>query len=359
MSTNDLWKNWSNLQPLERIRNNLFFLLASSIGIFLTLNCSSKLEPFRQTQLKMGTYVSISIFDKNVSQEKMLSGIVSAFKAIDEIEQVASRHLKSSELNKLNQDAGYKWFTPSTELFHIIHSGLTIANICEGNFDPTIAPILDLWQFNTEKPQKPTDEEINVVCPRINFTKIQIDSNKIRFVNQETAIDLGGIAKGSAIDAATEALKSNGFCDFMVDAGGDLAIHSSELTKGNIRVWIRHPRKMELLFGYFFLNNGFVATSGDYEQYFIEDSERYHHILNPKSGYPDSDVMSVTVVAESAESADAFATGIFVMGWEKGIKFAKIHPELQVVILKAEKDKIKYWASESLFEKLQIVDDSL
>jgi len=341
-----------------RIRNILFSLL-TFIGFFLSLDCSSKLEPFRQTQLKMGTYVSISIFDKNISKEKMLSGTASAFKAIDEIEHVSSRHLKSSELNLLNQNAANNWFTTSTKLFEIIKSGLTIANICDGNFDPTITPILDLWQFGTDNPRRVTNEEISEILPQVDFTDIKINSNKIRFSNPNVSLDLGGIAKGSAIDAATKDLRKNGFHDFMIDAGGDLAVQSSELTKGNIRIWIRHPRKMELLFGYFFLDNGFVATSGDYEQYFIEHEKRYHHIINPKSGFPDSDVSSVTVVTETAELADGYATGIFVMGWEKGIKFVKTHPELQVIILKVGNDKIKYWASESLMEKLQIVDDSL
>ena len=307
----------------------------------------------------MGTYVSISIFDKNISKEKISSGVTSAFKAIDKIEQVSSRHLQSSELNLLNKNAGKNWVIPSRELFKIIQTSVKVATVCEGNFDPTIAPILDLWQFGSDNPQKPTNKELNSILPQVDFNKIQIDSNKIWFSNPNVSLDLGGIAKGSDIDAATNDLRKNGFQDFMIDAGGDLAVHSSELTKGNIRIWIRHPRKMEVLFGYFFLDEGFVATSGDYEQYFIEDEQRYHHIINPKSGYPDSDVISVTVVAESAELADGFATGILVMGWENGIEFAKKHQELQVIILRTENDKIKYWASESLLEKLQIVDDSL
>ena len=342
-----------------RIKNFLFPLLLFSTGLFAVLDCSKKLEPFRQTQLKMGTYVSISIFDKNISKEKISSSVASAFRAIDQIEQISSRHLKSSELNLLNKNAGEDWFTPSNELFKIIQTGMKIAITCEGNFDPTITPVLDLWQFGSDNPRKPKNKQINRILPEIDFNKIQIDSKKILFSNPKISLDLGGIAKGSAIDAAANDLMKNGFQDFMIDAGGDLAVHSSELTKGNIRIWIRHPRKMELLFGFFFLDKGFVATSGDYEQYFIEDEKRYHHIINPKSGYPDSDIVSVTVVAESAELADGFATGIFVMGLDKGIKFAQKHPELQVVILKAGNDKIKYWASESLLEKLQIVDDSL
>jgi FAD:protein FMN transferase len=342
-----------------RIRNFSFSLLILFVGLFAVLDCNKKLEPFRQTQLKMGTYVSISIFDKNISKEKISSGVASAFRAIDNIEQVSSRHLVASELNLLNKNASKNWFSPSKELFKIIQSGVEIATICEGNFDPTITPILELWQFGSDNPRKPTNEEIKKVLTQVDFNKIQIDSDKIRFLNPKVSLDLGGIAKGSAIDAATNDLIENGFQDFMIDAGGDLAVQSSELTKGNIRVWIRHPRKMELLFGYFFLDDGFVATSGDYEQYFIEDEKRYHHIINPKSGYPDSDIVSVTVVAESAELADGFATGILVMGWDKGIEFVKKHPKLQVVILKIGNDRIKSWASESLLEKLQIVDDSL
>jgi thiamine biosynthesis lipoprotein len=216
-----------------------------------------------------------------------------------------------------------------------------------------------LWKFGETQPQKPEVIEIKNRLSLVNYQNVQLETSQIKFSQKNMAIDLGGIAKGTAIDAAVDQLKNAEMKDFMIDAGGDLAIHSSKLTQGKIRVWIRHPRKPEILFGYFYLNNGFVATSGDYEQYFQENGQRFHHIINPKTGFPDSDLISVTVIAKTAELADAYSTGIFVMGRENGIRFVKNHPEIEAVLLSKGKEKINYWASESIMEKIHIVDDSI
>lgn len=325
----------------------------------LSFNCGKKTEPFHRTQLKMGTYVSVSIYDQNMSQDKLSKAVSEVFKTIDDIESVTSRHLSSSELNKINNAEKDKWLVVDTLLHGVISSGLKVSEKTGGLFDPTIAPILDLWNFNNDSPQKPEIGEINKKLSLVDYKYVKLESGRIKFLRSGMAIDLGGIAKGTAIDAAVNVLKKAGFSDFLVDAGGDLAINSSELTEGKIRIWIRHPRKMESFFGYLFLNEGCVATSGDYEQYFEQNGQRYFHLINPDTGFPDSDLVSVTVVANSAELADAYSTGIFIMGWEKGIKFAKTHSELGVIILAKGSNKIKYWISNSLMEKIQIVDDSL
>ncbi len=359
MFTNGLWKIWLNLPRFVQIKNCHLLCLFLIFCIISVLGCGQKIQPVRQTQLKMGTYVSISIYTRNGAAGDLSGAFRAAFQAIDEVEATASRHLNSSRLTELNQHGATEEMPVDPLLFGVIRNSLNVAAQTDGAFDPTIAPMLDLWGFGKEKPHKPPQNEISALLPRINFRDVLIDSPAVRFAQPGMAIDLGGIAKGTAIDAAARALRKTGVKDFMVDAGGDLAIHSSELTRGKIRIWIRHPRKMDALFGYFFLDSGYVATSGDYEQFFEENGKRYCHILNPKTGYPDSDVLSVTVLAKTAELSDAYATAIFVMGGEKGIAFARQHPELQVVILFRGDGKINYWASDTLLKKIGIVDDSL
>lgn len=359
MFTNDLWKIWFNLRRFVQIKNCHLLCLSLIFCTISVLGCGYKIRPVRQTQLKMGTYVSISIYTRNGVAGELSGTFKAAFKAIDEVEAVTSRHLTSSKLTELNHRGGADKLSVDPLLFNVVRSGVNVAAQTDGAFDPTIAPLLDLWGFGKNKPYKPSHNEISVLLPRINFKNVLLDSPAVRFAQPGMAIDLGGIAKGTAIDAAARELRKNGVKDFMIDAGGDLAIHSSALTRGKIRIWIRHPRKMDSLFGYFFLDSGYVATSGDYEQFFEQNGKRYCHIINPKTGYPDSDVMSVTVLAKTAELSDAYATAIFVMGREKGIAFAKRHPELQVVILFGGDGKINYWVSESLLKKIEIVDDSI
>ncbi len=307
----------------------------------------------------MGTFVSISVYDKDVPQKEKEWAIKRAFAVIDSVDTLASRQRPNSELSRINRVAAERPVEISPLLFHIVRLGLRVARQTDGVFDPTVAPLLDLWGFTTDSMRVPPAAAIQKTLPRVDYRMVQIDSPRVVFDHPQMGIDFGGIAKGTAIDLALRELRKQGMQDVMIDAGGDLGIHSSEFTRGRIRVWIRHPRRDGELFGFFYQDSGAVATSGDYEQYFEKDGRRYCHILNPDTGYPDSDLMSVTVVMGSAEVADAYATGIFVMGWQAGIEFAKKHPELGVVLIARGDGKLKYWASENMKKRLKVVDDKL
>ncbi len=307
----------------------------------------------------MGTYVSISIFDRHFTEPQLAVAMTQAFAAVDEVEAVASHQNLASDVNQLCRQAGTGWIPVDPVLFQIIHSGCEIAAQTAGAFDPTIAPICDLWGFGAAQPHKPDRLQIEKMLPLVNYRNVDLDSPRVQLRLPAMSLDLGGIAKGAAVDAAVRELERNGLRNFMVDAGGDLAIRSSRLTHGKIRVWIRHPRKSDGFFAYFMQDSGSVATSGDYEQYFEAEGQRFCHLINPKNGYPDSDLISVTVRTATTEVADALATALFVMGWEKAVTFVQQHPQLEVVLLKAEGNKIHYWASAGLLKKIQIVDDSL
>jgi thiamine biosynthesis lipoprotein len=177
------------------------------------------------------------------------------------------------------------------------------------------------------------------------------------------AIDLGGIAKGYAVDLALTKLAALGFADVMVEAGGDLRAAASELTEGQRNIWVRHPRKPDQFFARFAMSSGAVATSGDYERFFEHEGRRYHHILNPRTGYPagtlsgEIQTVGATVTAPTSMLADAFATAIFVLGPERGIALANRLEEIEAMIIFFEQGNLRWRASNEFMNKLKILND--
>jgi thiamine biosynthesis lipoprotein len=201
---------------------------------------------------------------------------------------------------------------------------------------------MDLWGFTDKKFRLPKDDEIKKTINLVGSDKIilQEENNVVEFKNLGMKIDLGAIAKGYAIDSAINKLKINGVKSCLINAGGDLFCLGDKLGKP-WNIAIQNPRLPSFL-GYLKLKDRAVATSGDYEQYFIQDNRRYAHILNPKSGYPaDSGVVSVTVLASDCLTADALATAIFVLGKIKGEELAKKILGVEVKIIE-ENDKKNY-----------------
>ena len=339
------------------VRISPFFLI-----LILSLSSCSRepeLRPVRQTQLKLGTFVTISIYDTGRPDRDKRRALSGAFALIDSLDRIASAQRDSSELNLVSLRAGQGKVKASPLLFHILRLGDQVARETGGAFDPTIGAVSQLWGFSTDHPHLPDSSDIRKALSLVDYHAVQLDSPWVKLERRGMRLDLGGIAKGTAIDLVMKRLLQLGFRDIMIDAGGDLGIHSSETTRGKIRVWIRHPRKAEGTFANFYADSGAVATSGDYEQYFEVGGLRYCHILNPKTGYPDSDLASVTVVSRSAEVADAYATGIFVLGWKRGIEFAKHHPELGIILVQVKEKKLRYWVSENMKNRLKVVDDKI
>ena len=203
----------------------------------------------------------------------------------------------------------------------------------------------------------PEAGEIAAQLPLVDYRQVLVDSPLVRLARAGMAIDVGGIAKGMAIDLACEALLENGCTDFIVDAGGDLRVQTGPLSQQTPKIWIKHPRLTGTLWGYLTLTSGSVATSGDYERFFWgPDSTRYHHILDPLTGYPARGCVSVTIVSETALLADALATAVFVLGPDKGMFLIDSLPEIEGLILFEKNHQLNYVMSPGLSDKLTITE---
>lgn len=270
----------------------------------------------------MGTIVEITCQDK--------PAINAAFEEIKKIEKIANNFDPASEISRFNRDGQIK---ASENLLAMVKESLKYNAVSAGAFDITINPVVALWKERIRKSQDervrlgdlPTQEEIKDKLRLVGSDKIIIneDESTITFKEPGMSIDLGGIAKGYAVDKAIARLKEQGISSAMVNAGGNMYCLGK---KGNRkwRIGIQHPRKPQELLFTLELENEAVATSGDYQQYFIADGKRYSHIIDPKTGYPvNNNVISVTITAPAAAEADGLSTAVFVLGKEKGEALVK------------------------------------
>ena len=209
----------------------------------------------------------------------------------------------------------------SDDVIYLIKRGIDIGYETDGAFDITVGNLMKVWG-RFEKPIIPPSEKIKDALSKVNFKKIKIKRDSL-ILPRGYLVDLGGIAKGYAIDRGVEILRENGITSGLINAGGDIGIIGPKPFHRKWKVGIKNPRG-EGVIGYVEMDAGFIATSGDYERYFILNGKRYHHIVNPKTGYPARGAVSVTVIAPTGLQSDAYSTAVFVMG-KYGINFLKNH----------------------------------
>ena len=264
----------------------------------------------------MGTVIEITL--QTDDEEGAKKATLQAFQEIKRIEQLMSPWIWTSDVSHLNRFAGKDWVKVSPETFDVIQRSQKISGLSEGAFDITIAPLIQLWRKAREKEVPPPFEEIKKILGLVNFRDIFTRSDGEVFLKKRgMAIDLGGIAKGYAVDRAFEILTSLGYKNLIVNAGGDLRAGGLK----NSAPWsigIQDPRSAGKVMATISVSNSAVATSGDYEKFFFHQGKRYHHILNPKTGFPADACRSVTILSEDGMTADGLATAVFVLGAEKG-----------------------------------------
>jgi thiamine biosynthesis lipoprotein len=292
--------------------------LAISALILLASCDSPESKLVRRTQFVMGTLVEITLGEDDTAKTQQAMDL--AFDEMSRLENLMSTHLPDSEISRLNQQAGKGYTLLSQEVLIVIKRALIWGHKTSGAFDISIGPVVKLWRFTDENPTVPPPAILQQAAKSVNYKNVQIDDVMVRLSKPGMALHLGAIAKGYAVDSAMAVLKNNGIQNAMINAGGDLAVIGNRALNKPWKIGLQHPRKPEQLIASFNLAEGSVATSGDYQRYFIHDKKRYHHILNPDDGKPARGLISATVITVNTMDADALATGVFVMGAEKGMQ---------------------------------------
>jgi thiamine biosynthesis lipoprotein len=266
----------------------------------------------------MGTLVEITLSEDD--SDKTQQAIDRAFDEMSRLESLMSTHLPDSEISRLNEQAGKGYTRLSPEVLNVLQRAIIWGQQTGGAFDISIGPVMKLWRFDDEKPAVPSPALLQQAVEAVDYKNIHIDDVMVRLNKPGMALHLGAIAKGYAVDRAMAILKNNGIQNAMINAGGDLTVIGTRALNKPWKIGLQHPRKPEKIIASFNLAEGSVATSGDYQRYFLHDNKRYHHILNPDNGKPARGLISATVITAKTMDADALATGVFVMGAEKGMQ---------------------------------------
>lgn len=289
------------------------FLLLASCG-------TGEVRKYIYERLLMTTVFQIVIYtEKGQNAADNLSE--RSFQIISDLEGKYSVTLSNSLIFRANNSGVIDPVDPET--MHVISNALSYSQMTGGNFDLTVFPVVKLWGFYNEEYRLPDKEKIREALPQVGYSNIQILSNRI-ILSNGAQIDIGGVLKGYAVDKVVSFLKSKGVQAGIVNAGGNLRVFGLKPDNAVWKIGIRHPRKPGELYRSIELTTEVsISTSGDYERYFTANGVRYHHIINPRTGYPaNNGLTSVTVTDRSAEEADILSTALFVMGLEKGLAFA-------------------------------------
>lgn len=264
----------------------------------------------------MGTQVIVKAVGSN--REQLDTAVKAAFDEVWRLERMMSNFMPDSELSRINQQAGKSPVSVSRELFEVIKRALSFSDLTGGTFDISFASVGKLWNFRTGL--LPDPAAVTAQLPFVDYRKIQLNESDssvfLPFPRME--IGLGGIGKGYAMDRAMAVLVAHGIDNAIVMAGGDTLVKGKKGTE-LWRIGLRDPDKKDGILAVLPLEDQAISTSGDYERFFIKDGVRYHHILDPATGYPAMKCRSVTVLAQDATTSDALTKGVFILGPERGL----------------------------------------
>ncbi|WP_226984148.1 FAD:protein FMN transferase [Halothermothrix orenii] len=296
----------------------------------------------------MDTIVSMKVYG-----EKPDKVIEEAFQRMREIENEMSVTLKSSYIYKINSNPGEPVKVDS-DTFRVIRKAITYAEITDGNFDPSIRPLVSLWGIGTENARVPARSEIEEAKRLVNYKLIKLDEEEKTVVLQKPGmgIDLGAIAKGYAADEVRRIFKKHRVEHAFVNLGGNVLVVGGKPDGSPWVVGIQDPRRERgSVMASFKVKDKAIVTSGNYERYFEKDGVVYHHIIDPKTGSPArTNLLSATIICDDSFDADALSTSVFVMGVDRGLELVEslngvevmfINKDLEIILSEGLKNKIK------------------
>lgn len=320
---------------------------ASAVVTLLLARALTAQEHFAYTQPAMGTVFRIELYaDEKEAAERAAAA---AFKRIDEINAVASDYLPESELSRFNREPAHKPVSVSTDLFALIERSVQIARQTEGAFDITSAYAVQQWRRARRQKQLPSAEQTQKAIAMADWRALKLDrpARTVTKLKEGLLIDLGGIGKGYAADAALAVLRKNGITRALVAGSGDLAIGDPPPGKEGWSIALRTfegPEESDEVVRVTLANCG-CSTSGDLHQFLELGGVRYSHIVDPRTGLGLAERIACTVIALDAATSDALGTAMCVMGVERGLELADHEPGVHVRFTTATENSVHATAS--------------
>lgn len=285
---------------------------------------------YQREEAIMGTRVAVELWaDDPGLAARAMEAVIAEMRRTDEL---MSTYKPESQLSRVNAEAHERPVEVDPEIVDIVAKSFEFSRLSDGAFDVTYASVGYLYDYRAHA--RPTAEQVAAALPGVDYRQVQVDRdrNTIRFLRKGVRVDLGGIAKGRAVDRGIEILRTLGIEHAMVNAGGDTRLLGDRRGKPWI-VGIRDPRNEGRMVTRLPLEDEAISTSGDYERYFEEDGVRYHHILVPGTGQSAREVRSATVIGADATLTDALSTTVFVLGVERGMALVSRLPGVEAVVV--------------------------
>ncbi len=318
----------------------VYILVIVLIGILVALS----MNRCEKVTLKSGTHIimdtTVRITAVAATEIKAQTAVKNAVTAISTIEKLMNYYSEDSQLSALNNNGYANPTEIGDELFFLINKSVEFNKLTDGAFDCTLAPVLDLWRAAAKTGTKPTPEQLAAAKAKTGCEKLIIDNaaRTIRFSVEGMRIDLGGIAKGYAIDKAIEAMMAAGAAGGLVDAGGDIRCFGTPPAgQGNWIIGLQNPhitdKQGQNVVMKFAIDNMAITTSGDYYRFVVIDGEKISHIINPKKSTSAKELCSVSIIAPDATTADALSTAVTVLGRDKGKELIESLPGIDALLI--------------------------
>ncbi|MUH36566.1 FAD:protein FMN transferase [Zobellia amurskyensis] len=281
----------------------------------------------------MGSRFDITVTAKDSAEGN--KNIDLAVAEISRIEDLISSWNPNSQTSEINRNAGKNPVKVSYELYNLIERAISLSTLTDGAFDISYASMDKIWVFDGSVTQMPNTADIQSSVVKVGFQNIVLDSkNSTVFLKEEgMKIGFGAIGKGYAADKAKALLIEKGVTAGIINASGDMNTWGRQSNGEPWKVAITNPMDKNKVFALLPITQGAVVTSGDYEKFVTLDGKRYSHIIDPRTGFPSTGIISVTVFAPKAELADALATSVFVMGKEVGLNRINQMPQIECIII--------------------------
>jgi len=300
----------------------------------------------------LNSILTLDIFDEGLDKAKINQEVEDR---VRELENKLSTKIATSEVSKINDNAGVDKVAVSDDTFTVIKEALKYGKISQGKFDITVGNLVDLWGIGTENEKVPSKDEIQKSLATVGYNKIEIDENNKTVYLKEKGmkIDLGAIAKGYVADDIVKILEKDGVKSAIINLGGNVYVYGNKGGK-NFKIGIRNPLAPDPndYLGIYQSQNESVVTSGVYERFFEKDGKRYHHILSTSDGYPiDNNLISTSIITKNSMDADALSTTTFALGLEEGLKLIENTPNTEAMFITSDK---KIYMTSGMKEKFEL-----
>lgn len=305
----------------------LYSLLIPMFSLILC-GCSTK-QSVQKSGFYFDTIINIRLYD-----DAYEDALDECFEIADHYDCLFDSDNPESDIYRINHANG-AWVTVDTDTIEVVKTALTYAKLSSGAFDITIGSVTDLWDFTAEEKKLPDNEALSEACSHVGYDKIQIDGTKIRLTDSSTKLDLGGVAKGYIADKMKAYLNEQGITEGIINLGGNVLTVGAKDGGEPYRIGIQKPfaedgTSIEIVS----VQDRSVVSSGVYQRYFYLEEHLYHHILNPKTGYPyNNGLYGVTILSASSLDGDCLSTTCFALGLEEGMKLIESLDDVEALFI--------------------------